>query len=160
MTGEEEDLRVRAARLDEALDLITGVWADRPTFSGEHYEMDLSRRGDLDTTGVCVQEPRVPIWVVGLWNRPKSMRRVTRFDGIVPQGVETPDDYREMVAWLRENGIHDGYDLVAEGETEPGGGADTVGPWAEAGATWWLEAAWGTDDQDVIRRRIDAGPPG
>ena len=49
VTGEEEDLRVRPAQLDEALDLITGVWAGRAVFHGEHYDMDLSGRGDLTT---------------------------------------------------------------------------------------------------------------
>ena len=31
-----------------------------------------------------VQE-RIPVWVVGVWPRPKSMRRVLRCDGIIPQ---------------------------------------------------------------------------
>jgi hypothetical protein len=31
-----------------------------------------------------VQQPRVPIWVVGAWPRPKSMRRVLRCDGLLP----------------------------------------------------------------------------
>jgi alkanesulfonate monooxygenase SsuD/methylene tetrahydromethanopterin reductase-like flavin-dependent oxidoreductase (luciferase family) len=156
VTGEEEDLRVRAAQLDEGLDLIAGLWAGQPTFHGEHYDMDLSGRGDLATTGVCVQEPRVPIWVVGLWNRPKSMRRVTRFDGIVPQGVESPDDYREMVRWLRGEGVGETFDLIAEGEDQP---PDAVQQWADAGANWWLEAAWSAEDQGAIRAKIDAGPP-
>ena len=156
VTGEEEDLRVRAAQLDEALDLISGLWSGRPTFHGEHYDMDLSGRGDLATTGVPVQQPRLPIWVVGLWNRPKSMRRVTRVDGIVPQGVETPDDYREMVTWLREQGVGEDFDLIAEGEDQP---PDVVQQWADAGANWWLEAAWSAEDQGAIRQKIDAGPP-
>lgn len=156
VTGEEEDLRIRAARLDEAIDLITGVWTGRPTFSGEHYEMDLSGRGDLATTGVCVQEPHVPIWVVGLWNRPKSMDRVARVDGIVPQGVETPDDYRAMVEWLREQGVDDRFAFVAEGEST---GPEDVAPWKDAGATWWLEAAWSAEDHAAIRARVEAGPP-
>ena len=156
VTGEEEDLRVRAAQLDEGLDLITGLWSGRPTFRGTHYEVDLSQRGDLATTGVGVQQPRVPIWVVGVWNRPKSMRRVARFDGIVPQGVESPAEYGEMVAWLREQGVHERFDLIAEGEDQP---PAKVQEWATAGATWWLEAAWSASDQQAIREKIDAGPP-
>lgn len=156
VTGEEEDLRVRAAQLDEGLDLITGLWDGRATFDGEHYRMDLSHRGDLATTGVGVQRPRLPIWVVGLWNRPRSMRRVTRFDGIVPQGVESPEDCAAMVAWLRAQGVGDGFDLIAEGE---GRSAAEVQEWADAGATWWLEAAWSAEDQAGIRARIETGPP-
>ncbi len=158
VTGEEEDLRIRAARLDEALDLITGVWAGQPTFVGEHYEMDLSGRSDLATTGVPVQQPRVPIWVVGAWNRPRSMRRVTRFDGIIAQGADTPEDFQAMVDWLRDQGVHDRFDPIAQGETDPATAAETVRPWADAGATWWLEAAWGAEPGD-LRARIEAGPP-
>src|SRR5215218_123051 len=51
VTDEEQDLRIRAARLDEGLDLIAGIWAGQPTFHGEHYDVDLSGRGDLATTG-------------------------------------------------------------------------------------------------------------
>jgi alkanesulfonate monooxygenase SsuD/methylene tetrahydromethanopterin reductase-like flavin-dependent oxidoreductase (luciferase family) len=156
VTGEEEDLRVRAAQLDEGLDLIAGLWAGEAAFLGEHYEMDLSQRGDLATTGVSVQQPRPPIWVVGLWNRPRSMRRVTRFDGIVPQGVETPDQFAEMTAWLRAEGVHDRFDFIAQGEDPT---PDDVRAWADAGANWWLEAAWSSDDQAAIREKIDAGPP-
>lgn len=156
LTGEELDLRVRAARLDEALELITGLWAGEPTFRGEHYEMDLSGRGDLATTCVPVQRPRVPIWVVGVWNRPKSMARVLRYDGLVPQGGEGPGDHAAMRAWLDEHDVPEGFDLIAEGEST---GPDDVTPWRDAGATWWLEAAWSAGDQAAIRARIDAGPP-
>jgi alkanesulfonate monooxygenase SsuD/methylene tetrahydromethanopterin reductase-like flavin-dependent oxidoreductase (luciferase family) len=156
VTGEEQDLRIRAARLDEALDLIAGLWSGQPVFHGEHYDMDLSGRSDLATTGVCVQQPRLPIWVVGLWNRPKSMHRVTRFDGIVPQGVESPDQYREMVTWLREQGVSDDFNLITEGEDQS---PEVVQQWADAGANWWLEAAWSAQDQQAIRAKIDAGPP-
>jgi len=41
--------------------------------------------------------------------------------------------------------------------------ADTVRPWAEAGATWWIDADWSSMDRDVVReaseRRLKAGPP-
>jgi hypothetical protein len=55
------------------------------------------------------------------------------------------------------------FDIVVEGET-PGDdaaqAADRVGPWAQAGATWWNEALWGAmDDLDRVRRRIAQGPP-
>ena len=58
--------------------------------------------------GQPVQE-RVPIWVVGVWPRPKSMRRVLRCDGVVPQieipgRAGSPDDIRDIRAWLAERG--------------------------------------------------------
>ena len=55
--------------------------------------------------------------------------------------------------------------MVAQGETpadDPGAAVAQVGPWADAGCTWWLETRWGApadDRADEVRRRIAAGPP-
>ena len=59
-----------------------------------------------------------------------------------------------------------GYDVIAEGHTsrDPERAAARVRPFAEAGATWWLEGVWGLLAQgeaaeDRMRQRIEAGPP-
>jgi len=48
-----------------------------------------------------------------------------------------------------------------EGET-PGDDvektASIIRPWAEAGATWWIEAMWGALDMEAVRTRITQGP--
>jgi hypothetical protein len=73
------------------------------------------------------------------------------------------------VAWLRGErerlGLSmDTFEVVTEGSTEPGGaGVAEVARWAEAGATWWLEADWMLEADDAVeacRRRLRAGPPG
>ncbi|HTP06993.1 MAG TPA: LLM class flavin-dependent oxidoreductase, partial [Anaerolineae bacterium] len=58
------------------------------------------------------------------------------------------------------------FDIVVEGKTpgaDPDRAADTVRAWAEAGATWWIEAMWGDPDQPVdlkaVQQRIQQGPP-
>ena len=39
--GEETDRNTRAAMLDEALTILTGLWSGQPfSFSGEHYRVD------------------------------------------------------------------------------------------------------------------------
>ena len=100
-TGEVTDRRTRAEMLDEALDLIAGLWSGRLAYEGRHYRMDLTPRDDLREGIRPVQAPRVPIWVVGAWPRPTSMRRVLRGDGLLPVcmdedgfGETTPDDIR------------------------------------------------------------------
>ncbi|MGC4943658.1 LLM class flavin-dependent oxidoreductase [Kribbella sp. DT2] len=82
-TGEELDLRIRAAMMDEGIDLIRTLWDGGQSYQGEHYTYE-SVRDDLTVVGRPVQE-RIPIWVVGAWPRPKSMRRVLRCDGVLPQ---------------------------------------------------------------------------
>ncbi len=169
LTGEPLDLRERADRLDEGIDLIRLLCDGGSTFSGKFYRYE-SECDDLMQIARPVQD-RIPIWVVGLWPRPKSMRRVLRCDGIVPQwdldGREgTPADVLEMRAWLAEHGPHPDLDVIAEGETGPEpAAAAAVDAWARAGCTWWLETRWEmphhtTERLDEVRARLEAGPPG
>ena len=161
LTGEVLDRTRRAAMMDEGIDLIRTLWAGGGSFHGQHYDYEVER-DDLAEVGRPVQE-RIPIWVVGLWPRPRSMRRVLRCDGVIPACADTPDKIREMRAWLGKPEL----DVLAEGETPPGdplAAAETVEPWAAAGCTWWMETRWtmphhGPDRMREIRDRITAGPP-
>jgi alkanesulfonate monooxygenase SsuD/methylene tetrahydromethanopterin reductase-like flavin-dependent oxidoreductase (luciferase family) len=174
-TGEETGRRVRAERLDEGIDLIAGLWEGRLRYAGRHYRLDLEARGDLGAV-TPVQRPRIPIWVVGAWPRPRSMRRVLRCDGILPAVMEPdggfretrPDDIAAMLAWLEDQGgVRPGFDVVVEGETpagDPAAAAARVAPLAEAGCTWWLETRWqlphdAPDRRREVRERLEAGPP-
>jgi hypothetical protein len=168
-TGEETDLRTRAAQMDEGIDLIYTLWAGGHAYKGRHYSYS-TERNDLTEVAQPVQE-RIPIWVVGVWNRPKSMRRVLRCDGIVPQydgGREgTPADLRDIRAWLIDHDASSSFDVIAQGETSAdnqSAAQAVVQPWADAGATWWLETRWemphNSDERMAeIRDRIAAGPP-
>jgi hypothetical protein len=164
-TGEVTDLRARAELLDEGIDLIRALWSGQSSYHGRHYRYETDR-DDLDVVARPVQE-RIPIWVVGVWPRPKSMRRVLRCDGVVPQFSDpsTPDDAGELRSWLIDNGAP-AIDVIAEGET-PAGDPEAVRamvvPWAEAGCTWWLETRWEmphhtAERMTQVRERIAAGP--
>ncbi len=54
------------------------------------------------------------------------------------------------------------FDIVWEGRT-PGDdlaqAAEIVRPWAEAGATWWIESRWDAPDPAEVSARIQQGPP-
>ena len=167
--GEETDRKTRAERLDEGLDIITGLWKGQPFgYDGKHYHVQ--SEDDRITCPPPVQQPRIPIWVVGAWPRMKSMRRVLRYDGLLPNKIDaqgkheqvTPDDVRAMRAFVDEHRtLTTPFDIVMEGET-PGDDvektASIIRPWAEAGATWWIEAMWGTQDMEAVRTRITQGP--
>jgi alkanesulfonate monooxygenase SsuD/methylene tetrahydromethanopterin reductase-like flavin-dependent oxidoreductase (luciferase family) len=168
-TGEVTDLRGRAERMDEGIDLIRTLWQGGTHYQGQHYRYHCDRD---DLTAAVDTHRRIPIWVVGVWPRPKSMRRALRCDGIIPQynldGKEPgPDDARAVRAWLAENGADPGLDMVADGETPAGdaaAAAAAVGPWAQAGCTWWLETRWelphdSPERMAEIRDRLAAGPP-
>lgn len=120
---------------------------------------------------VPVQRPRIPIWVVGAWPSDRSMSRVLHYDGLLPYWLpktdglarpERPEQLAEMRDWIGARRSLDGFDIVMEGTTsaDDAAAAATAGlPWAEAGATWWVESDWSNWDPAVMRRRIEAGPP-
>ncbi len=160
-TGEVTDLRTRAARLDEGIDLIRTLWQGGRSFHGQYYEYQTGRL-DLSAAAAPVQD-RIPIWVVGVWPAPKSMRRALRCDGVIPQYRATepgPRDGAAVTAWLAEHGAGTGFDVIADGETpadDASAAAATTASWAAAGCTWWLETRWEARDQ--MRARLAAGPP-
>lgn len=157
--GEATDRRIRAERLDETLQILTGLWTGEPFgFAGEHYRFE-----PMAFRPRPLQEPRIPIWVVGAWPSERSMARAARWDGLLPNatrgGTVTPQMLREMRDWIAERrGSLDSFDIVVEGTTAKGDGTEPR-RWAEAGATWWIESDWNTFDPADARRRIDAGPP-
>ena len=172
--GEVTDRRTRAELQDEGLAILTGLWAGQPfAFAGTHYGVTPF---DRITAPPLIQQPRIPIWVVGAWPKPKSMRRVARYDGLIPSVFDddgtareaTPDELRDMAAFIVANRPDTGlpFDIIVEGETpgdNPAEAAAIVQSWAAADATWWLEAMWGTSGKPNtkadVRRRIDQGPP-
>ncbi|MGH2737120.1 MAG: LLM class flavin-dependent oxidoreductase, partial [Actinomycetota bacterium] len=56
--GEDPNDRVRAAKLDESLEIIAGLWSgDEFSFAGAHFRVDPVR-----FRPVPVQRPRPPLW--------------------------------------------------------------------------------------------------
>src|SRR6266581_5786086 len=129
--GEPTDAKVRAAMLDEGLELLRRYWSgEEVTHRGEHYAV-----AGVTLAPLPVQE-RLPIWIGG--NRPASLRRAARWDGWLADGADptgmtlSPDDIARSIATI---GRSDSYDVAVLGEGERGEPA----AYAEAGATWWLE---------------------
>ncbi|MBV9020204.1 MAG: LLM class flavin-dependent oxidoreductase [Ktedonobacteraceae bacterium] len=165
--GEATERKVRAQLLDESLEILTGLWSGQPfSFQGQHYHVE-----EMTFLPPPVQSPRIPIWVVGVWPRMKSMQRALRYDGLLPNkmpddGEITPADIQAMKTFIaRERSSATPFDIVWEGETpgeNHGQASDIVRPWAEAGATWWMETRWGTwssSREQQVRTRIRQGPP-
>ncbi|MFY9609300.1 MAG: LLM class flavin-dependent oxidoreductase [Blastocatellia bacterium] len=163
--GEAMDLRVRAELLDEGLEIMSGLWKGKPlTFSGAHYKVQ-----KMSMLPTPVQKPRIPVWVVGVWPREKSMQRVLRWDGIIPQKYKatpmdraTPSDVLAVKTYIEKHRRKKTpFDIIAGGQTSGGQrkrALEVVRPFEEAGATWWLESVW--DAMDKVRKRIKQGPPG
>jgi alkanesulfonate monooxygenase SsuD/methylene tetrahydromethanopterin reductase-like flavin-dependent oxidoreductase (luciferase family) len=165
--GEAADRRTRAERLDEALEILTGLWTgERFGFDGRHYRFE-----PMAFRPTPVQRPRIPIWVVGAWPSERSMARVLRYDGWLPYWLpkeerlarpEAPEQLALVRDWIGERRSLDGFDIVMEGATpthDRSVAVRAVEAWADAGATWWIESDWSNWDPNAMRRRIEAGPP-
>ena len=163
--GEESDAKIRAQKLDESLDIITGLWSGEPfSFNGTHYHLET-----MTFLPKPRQTPRIPIWVGGSVPFNAPFRRAARYDGVAPVHSRwpepiTPRDLRGILEIIRsERGNLDSYDVVVCGETSGTDSlkdAEKVRPWLETGANWWLEDIHGLRAGiDALRTRIRDGPP-
>jgi alkanesulfonate monooxygenase SsuD/methylene tetrahydromethanopterin reductase-like flavin-dependent oxidoreductase (luciferase family) len=162
--GEECDRRRRAELMDECLAIMCGLWAGQPfSFDGTHYTI---RPTEFPTIGHTHQQPRVPIWCVGAIDRPRSMERALRWDGIIPQvidgdGARQPrlEEVAELRRQVESRRGGDPFDIVIEGAMAE----HSPAAFADAGATWWIESMWDAvgDPSPVaaITDRLRQGPP-
>lgn len=180
--GEITDRKTRAERLDEGLEILTGLWRGQPfSFQGKHYTVKprASDKPGPPLPPPPVQQPRIPIWVVGAINREKSLRRVCKYDGLLPQLVfdrngATPDEargftpaqLRAAVDWiLAQRKLDTEFDVIVEENLSGNLRRDlaAVNKWRAGGATWLIHAMWDTIDDpsgaEQVLARIRRGPP-
>jgi alkanesulfonate monooxygenase SsuD/methylene tetrahydromethanopterin reductase-like flavin-dependent oxidoreductase (luciferase family) len=163
--GEDGDTKVRAEKLDEGLEILTGLWSGRPfSFKGEHFQLD-----EMTFIPAPVQSPRIPIWVGGGWPHKKPFKRAARYEGVIPVHSGWPEPLepkhiKDVLSIVQaERGNLTDYDVVVSGETS---GVDItkdaarIEAWADVGATWWLEDINGMrGNLDELVERIKMGPP-
>lgn len=160
-----QENRLRAQRLDEALEIIDRWWRGEPlrsfVYNGQYYHLQ-EMNAEVDwPTHTPTQQPRIPIWVIGGPKRSQILR-ASRWDGAVVNG--SPEELRARkgaISALRTNPAT--LDFIVEGETpsdDTQRASAQVQPYVEAGATWWLESRWGDNVRpDDIRARVRSGPP-
>ncbi|MFP4395793.1 MAG: LLM class flavin-dependent oxidoreductase [Anaerolineales bacterium] len=173
--GEETDLKTRGAMLDEALEVLTGLWSgDNFDYAGQHYRVH-----DARFLPCPVQSPRIPVWVGGFWPNKAPFRRAARWDGMFPLFSTEPGEEEEELRQLRAAVAYararrereTPFDVICTGVTPgdaPDVAAETVARYAEAGGTWWLECLipfrFGAGFEDpwpvaALRERVLQGPP-
>jgi alkanesulfonate monooxygenase SsuD/methylene tetrahydromethanopterin reductase-like flavin-dependent oxidoreductase (luciferase family) len=172
--GEVTERKTRVELMEEGLEVLTGLWRGKDfTFTGKHYRVELnSNTFAMKRPKSPVQQPRIPIWIVGAWGSEKSMRRALRWDGLLPNILEGggvrmspagPEEIRKIREFVDEQlGRSKPYEIVVEGETagdDPAKARAIVADYEQAGATWWIEAMWGKGDAAEVLTRIRKGPP-
>jgi len=170
MVGEEADDRVRGARLDEALDVITGLWRGEPLHhEGAHFRIDGATF--LPTPVQSASGGRIPIWCASMSASKAPLRRAARYDGIAPikvgeTGIETvtTDDIAEILRYVRDHRESDApFDIAIGGPPPWDGGFDWLAAlraYEQAGVTWWIESCGGEPGSFAdLRERVLPGPP-
>jgi alkanesulfonate monooxygenase SsuD/methylene tetrahydromethanopterin reductase-like flavin-dependent oxidoreductase (luciferase family) len=162
--GEADDAKLRAALLDEGLELLAGLLSgERVAHRGTHYRVEAAGFAKP------LQRPRLPVWVAATWPVRRTVRRAVRWDGVVPVHTQwseelTPAQISELAAYVKTQRAGDGpFELATFCKTT---GSDraadraALAAYGAAGATWLLEYFhnWVTP-LDEIRARIRRGPP-
>jgi len=160
---EVTNARQRAQMLDEALDVIEGLWSgERFAYNGKYYQVK-----EVRFVPRPVQTPRIPIWVGGGWPRKGPRERAARWDGsrLYKHRAHsmTPADIRALRAFVhQQRGSLEGYDIVVSSNRQNHDEEDARGHirlLAEAGATWcaeYLPPNFG--DFETVQAHIAQGP--
>lgn len=165
--GEERDAKTRAGQLDEALEILTGLWTGQPfSYAGKHYHLD-----DVTFLPTPIRSSRIPVWVAGEWPHKQPFRRAARWDGVFPskRGVAvdemmSPVDLKEIVDVIMAERASDAPFTVALGGYTPASDRQQaihiVGKYIDVGLNYWLE---GLNSLRLTlpeaRERIWQGPP-
>ena len=149
--GEETDLRVRADRTDEALQIIDGVLRGQPVdHDGPHFSMHAHLHPG------AVQSPRPPIWVAATPPHRRPLLRAARWDGVYCNlRTDTYEPLRpdELRAYVGEFLDDPSMDVVTNPHPE-----HTADEYEAIGVTWLVEMAMpGPGWVDEVRTRQDLG---
>lgn len=177
--GDESNQHVRGEMLDEALQVITGLWSGESFgFEGKYYHLKPATFRPKP-----VQQPRIPIWVAGVWPNKKPLERMARWDGMFPLFLSITDPAEqqarlsETVKIVRAKRLElmadaeaQPFEVLSVGQTPAGNPAmaeEHIAGYARAGATWWLESLEPNErggEQEWpfsrLRERVLAGPLG
>ena len=161
--GENGEDRMRAAKLEEGLEVLVGLWSGEPfSYLGKHYEVR-----NVQFLPRPLQSPRIPIWVAGRWPRRAPILRAARWDGVFPLGLArgsklNPAEIRKVLCFIRNHRTATTpYDIVAtSGANSQVDDSEMLRAYAAAGATWWMTdmRRW-RNSREELRSQIRKGPP-
>ena len=163
--GEDFNVKTRAKKLDEGLQILQGLWSGKPfCYEGEFFQIK-----NVRFTPPPIND-NIPIWVAGTWPSKKPFIRAAQYDGVFPISADwrkmlTPDELTQIIEIIQQNRSQSRhFDIVIAGNT-PGDrikGSQIVKPYEEVGATWWCENInflRFSDSPNQLLERIRQGPP-
>ena len=148
----DEGRKVRAEKLDEGLAVYDGLMQGQPfSFSGKHYQ---ARPTDFPPPPPPVQQPRVPVWVVGAYPPRSRCGGPLGGTGCCPRrsasGWTLPSRRPIWPRWPAPS-ADSAKSWACRGRATtsspkgfrwPATADAQVAEWVAAGATWWVESDW------------------
>jgi alkanesulfonate monooxygenase SsuD/methylene tetrahydromethanopterin reductase-like flavin-dependent oxidoreductase (luciferase family) len=176
--GENPNLRTRAQKLDEGLEIISQMCSGKVEYNGKHYAVQKERIGPRS-----LQKPRIPVWIAGTYGYKAPLKRASRWDGVFPLTMNVDElckpsesirnwssmwlnlsELSEIMATIAHyRGSLDGFDVANSGSTlrdSKKDARDKVKKYEDVGASWWLE--WILDAPSLVddyKELIERGPP-
>lgn len=158
--GETSNPQVRSEKLDESLEIITGLWSGKPfSYTGNHFTLK-----KVQFKPKPVQE-RIPIWVGGEWPNKKPFRRAAKYDGVFPLKVGydplLPEDIKNIIDYIKKHRDRpEHFDVVRTIVTT---GIKEQDEWIHnyfgIGITWMVESIWAERDSlENLEKIIEEGP--
>lgn len=165
------DVKARAEILDETIDILSLFYLRKQfDYDGKYYHLKLTQLDEMYYPPKPVQQPRIPLWCVGILPSKKSMKRILKCDGVIvekrnadnkPEDV-TAEDIREIKAYVNLNrSVSTPFDIVLNGNTadiDISQRKDKFQQLNDAGVTWWIEGLWDATEEKAVER-IHQGPP-
>ena len=155
--GETTDQRAHGEMLDEALDVLCGLWSGETFhYAGKHFAIN-----GVQMLPIPLQQPRIPLWVAGVWPGTRPFQRAARFDGVAPISKTnqpfTPTQIRDMLAYIGQYRTSSApFDVIIAGGPLQAAEYTAL---AEAGVTWYQVGFWASDSVDDVRNTIRGGIP-
>jgi alkanesulfonate monooxygenase SsuD/methylene tetrahydromethanopterin reductase-like flavin-dependent oxidoreductase (luciferase family) len=166
--NEVRDARERSKILDEALDVILGLWTGKPfSYQGHYFQVD-----EMTFLPTPVQQPRIPILVGGGWPLPGPSLRAARFEGCClykqhepgDSSDWTPEEVRTLKEFIESHRSEQQRGTAYEIKL---GGRSRSDDWeqdralmkslAGAGVTWWVEYV-PASELEIMRTSVRQGP--
>lgn len=160
MFGEVVDAPTRGDMLDEALDIIVGLWSGEEfSHVGEHFELE-----PVTFRPTPVQHPRIPIWVAGMWPNKRPFRRAARYEGVFPISIVTGEmgpmsgtELGEMHSFMEQHRpVNTPYETSVY---YFGGGSGELAEFRDGSVDWVHVGGSPESTYDDVLAMVVSGPP-
>ncbi len=158
--GEPFNVKTRREKLDESLQILTGLWSGEP-FS---FIVKLFTIEELNFLPITVNDS-IPIWVAGQYTLKGPIKRASKYQGMIPlplhlTGDLTAENFKDLhdkITSLRGNSSFDLVSIMKVPKRTDS--LEEIQPFIDAGVNWFLQYLGPNMKLKDVEKRIKQGPP-